>query len=138
MKWHEIEKYIPWFFRDNGPSTPFVFKLALTLTTVVKWGQNMMAAYFRVAREHDFGYAYGRLEGSGVEHLSKQDWDAHFLTGLTELGFPKLAKMRHWAVKRFGRRSWNKNGKMMKRMGDVDFPAYLKRKGYPEWEPIGA
>ena len=138
MKWHEIEKYIPYFFKDNGPSTPFLFKLALTMTTVVRWGQNMMAAYFRVARVHDFGYNYGRLIGSNVENFSKADWDKMFLDGLRELGYPRFAKLRYWAVDRFGARSWKRSLKKMTKLGDVDFPAYLKRKGHPEWEPTGA
>ena len=133
--WSLIHLYIPFFFKDNGPSTPWVFKLLLTFSAITRWGQQMMASYYKHARNHDFGYTYARLPGSCLDHLSKESWDSGFMTGMTSDGYPKFAKMRHMAVNKFGQGSWDKNGAMMERMGDVTFQAYLERKGHPDWRP---
>lgn len=125
--------YIPPCFTDDGPSWPRPLRVMFGVMSVVR--PRMMAAYYYLARLHDYGYWYARLDGSGLEHLTKHDFDLWLKQSLMHKGHAALARISYKAVaSRFGDRAYRRAGARMRSDGDFTLNDYLARHGYV-WTP---
>lgn len=121
----EVVPRIPIFFIDNGNSSPG--------KRFWPWlyDDKTIEALNKVGRPHDFGYTYARLKGSGMEHMSKWQWDKMLAKFIIDNGGKRrklAAFLERSGLTAGGWPAWIKNGRMMKKMGDVDYATWFTRK----------
>ena len=111
-----VNKAIPKWFKDNGPSVPWF--LVLFRGVVAVFAPEFIALWYRVARSHDWGYWFARMPGSGWEHVTKQQWDDMLRDGMAEFDYTRWGRIaRKGLAGRISQAAWNRNGREMERMG---------------------
>ena len=123
--WRDVHGVIPPEMQFDGASSPFSPVYPLLYGRVTTAGITMRA------REHDFGYGPGQLQGAPsvgwhrLEDLTREQWDAMYAVGLLDGGLRRVAR-RHWtAVRKCGERSWRRNGAWFARQGIVTYGDWL-------------
>ena len=127
--WKDVAGVIPEDFRYDGASSPFRFLYPLL------YDRTTRTAIAIAARVHDYGYGPARLLGSPevpqgghlvtLSMLDRSDWDRLYTTALAAMGHSRVARAHYWAVRKFGKRAWHKNGERMKAQGLRNYGDWL-------------
>ena len=126
----EVNRTIPRWFRDNGPSVPL--PLVFFRGVVAVFAPEFMAWWYRVARSHDWGYWFARLPGSGWEHITKHQWDDMLRNGMMDFDYTAWGKIARRALaSRISQAAWDKAGRTMARMGYVTYADVVRAKTAP-------
>jgi len=112
-----LRKPIWWEEWDNSDPTRWRWQ---------KWPLNFSDHTCKVldasSDDHDWGHNYGRLPGSGTEHLTRKDWDVRQLKYCLAEGAESRAVYRQYkGLRRAGWWAWWKNGRRMKKNGYETF-----------------
>lgn len=132
ITWRPIEGVIPYFFTDDGCSTPvytnrYTRWLWYVANPLPQWRRNKR----RICRIHDFCYYCGPMEGSplGLDQLSRVDYDRICLwEGNWELGQRLTAATYYPAVAWRGEKAFRDNAQIRAQKRDFKFEDYLARK----------
>lgn len=111
-----VNKAIPRWFKDDGPSVPFVFVMFRGFVSIA--APEFMATWYRVARAHDWGYWFARLPGSGWEHVAKSQWDDMLRDGMAEFDYSLWGRCaRRGLSGRISQAAWDRAWVKMRRAG---------------------
>ena len=126
--WQEIEVSIPWFFTDNGFSTPIPLRLFRGPLAIIATRYSPIEA--RVGRIHDWLYWYGRLPGCplGIDCLTREQRDAIAGFILAEFGYHRTGATVAWALHVGGQRAYDRAMSRMHIDGHYRYQDYILTK----------